>query len=394
VNILFISTKSPYPLSDGHSQRTFHLLAEAAKKNNIYFLTFFLSDEERANFKEIEKLCRWAKGFTLPVQHSRLRLIAGLIKNVFSPVPFVAQKYRTSEMAREISLVLSREKIDVVHLDMLPLMNYYPEVKKYPLVMVDHNVESSLLLRQITHTGNIFVKMFWKIQYRKLYNFEKEQLGKAKCSVAVSEMDREDLLRMNPSARVTCVPNGVNVRYFMPGPIAAEKNKLIFVGGLNWFPNLDGMTYFCERIYPLIVDKIGPVETVIIGKANKQFKYASIVKQVGFVDDIRPYVRETKVYIVPLRVGGGTRLKILDALAMGKAIVSTAIGCEGLQVEHDRHLVIADEPQLFANAVVDLFANEQKRGELGRAGRQLAEKKYDWEILGEEMQHVYEESKA
>lgn len=389
MNILFLSTKSPLPTNDGHSQRTYNLLLQASKKHKVYFLTYFLGKEEEERFSEIQQICSYAKGFTLPIQHSKMRLLIGLLINLFSVQPFVSQKYQTREMITAIKNILSERKIDVIHIDMLPLMSYYPEVKSYPIVLVDHNVESLLLKRQVVYTRNPFSKLFLWLQYLKLFNFEKKQVPRANCCVAVSGKDRDELRKMSPSARVEVVSNGVDVDYFAPGDIKEEKNTIIFVGGLNWFPNMDGMTYFCEKIYPCIARQIGSFETIIIGKQQNGFKYSSLVKQVGYVDDIRPYIKKAKVYIVPLRVGGGTRLKILDALAMGKSIVSTSIGCEGLAVEHNKNIMIEDDPEMFASAVVELMKNEQKRINLGINARQLVKAQYDWKLLGEMMDKIY-----
>ncbi|MDD5259288.1 MAG: glycosyltransferase [bacterium] len=389
MNILFLSTKSPLPTNDGHSQRTYNLLLQAGRKHKVFFLTYFLEKEEEERFSEIQKICSYAKGFPLPVQHSKIRLVLGLLKNLFSLQPFVSQKYCTVEMAKAIKKILNENKIDVVHIDMLPLMSYYPEVKNYPVILVDHNVESLLLKRQIAYTRNPFTKVFLWSQYLKLLRFERKQIARVSCCVAVSGQDRDELRKMSASAKVEVVSNGVDVDYFAPGDIKEEKNTLIFVGGLNWFPNMDGITYFCEKIYPRIAKQCGEFETIIIGKQQNVFKYSSLVRQVGYVDDIRPYVRKSKVYIVPLRVGGGTRLKILDAMAMGKSIVSTSIGCEGLAVENNKNIMIQDDPELFASAVVELMKNEQKRIELGNNARQLVKDQYDWKLLGEIMDKIY-----
>jgi polysaccharide biosynthesis protein PslH len=389
VNILFLSTKSPLPTNDGHSQRTYNLLLQAGKKHKVYFLTYFLGKEEEERFSEIQKICNYARGFPLPLQNSKIRLVFGLLINLFSLQPFVSQKYRTREMAATITKILNENKIDVVHIDMLPLMSYYPEVINYPVILVDHNVESLLLKRQAAYTSNPFTKVFLWLQYLKLLRFEKKQVSRASCCVAVSGQDRNELRKMSPSAHVEVISNGVDVDYFAPDDIKEEKNTLVFVGGLNWFPNMDGMTYFCEKIYPRIAKQIGEFETIIIGKQQNGFKYSSLVRQVGYFDDIRPYVRQAKVYIVPLRVGGGTRLKILDAMAMGKSIVSTSIGCEGLAVEHNKNIMIGDGPEMFASMVVDLMKNEQKRIDLGNNARQLVKDQYDWKLLGEMMDKIY-----
>jgi glycosyltransferase involved in cell wall biosynthesis len=392
MNLLFLSTKSPYPAKEGHTLRTYNLLKYSAGNNNIFFLTYFLSAEEKESFGELKKICRQAFGFDLQVNKSVFLLFWGLLKNLFSPLPFVCQKYRTKDMYAQIKLLMRQEKIDLVHVDMLPLMNYYELIKDKPVVLVDHNVESLLLKRQVEHSANLFMKIFFWLQYLKLYKFEKEQISRAKCCVAVSEQDKNELKKMNPAAIVKVVPNGTDINYFRPDYPKNELNQLIFVGGLNWLPNLDGVTYFLEEIYPEVKKQTGEVDLIVVGKVKEGFKYKDMVKQVGYVPDIRPFVNNAKVFIVPLRIGGGTRLKILDAMAMGKAIVSTSIGCEGLEATDGKQIIIKDNPCDFANAVVDLLSSSQKRMSLGENARRFVEDKYRWELIGEKMNRIYSET--
>jgi glycosyltransferase involved in cell wall biosynthesis len=389
MNILFLSSKSPYPLKDGHSLRTYNLLKQVSKNNNIFFLTYFLNTDEEENFNELKKVCRYAKGFRLHINNSSASLVLALFKNIFSELPFVAQKYRSKEMINEIKRILNEEKIDLVHVDILPLMNYFELFKSYPVILVEHNVESLLLRRRIRYTKNIIFKFFLWTQYLKLFTFEKRQIGRAKCCISVSNQEKEILKDMSKKTFTEVIPNGVDVNYFYPQDKDQEKDSLIFVGGLNWFPNLDGMLFFYEKILPVINKLAGEIEITVIGKENKYFKYAKGLQQLGCVADVRQHVLSAKVFIVPLRIGGGTRLKILDAMAMGKAIVSTSIGCEGLDVENGVHLIIEDNPYSFAKAVVELLNNGKKRKWLGENARRLTEEKYNWELIGKKMNEIY-----
>ncbi len=389
MNILVLSSKSPYPLKDGHSLRTYNLFKQVSRKNNIFFLTYFASKEEEDNFTEIEKICKMALGFKLPVANSRFLLIWALVKNLFSPLPFVCEKYRTKEMLDMIKKILNEEKIDLVHVDILPLMNYYGIIKKYPIVLNAHNVESLLLKRRVSCTTNLLERLYLWIQYIKLYTFEKKQFLLANCCAAVSQQDKEFLQKMSPNSPVHIIANGVDIDYFSYDGKNSETDALIYVGGFNWFPNLDGMNYFCEKILPIITGQIGYIQTFVVGKEDKKFQYADKITPVGCVEDTRPYINKAKIFIVPLRVGGGTRLKILNAMAMGKAIVSTSIGCEGLDVQNGINIIIEDKPERFAEAVVELLNNDKKRKLLGDNARKLVEEKYTWEEIGEKMNEIY-----
>jgi glycosyltransferase involved in cell wall biosynthesis len=169
---------------------------------------------------------------------------------------------------------------------------------------------------------------------------------------------------------------------------------MVFVGGLGWFPNLDAMRYFCDSVFPLVLHECPEANLTVVGKNPDERAARSIaahpgVRLTGMIDDIRDTVSAAAVYVVPLRMGGGTRLKILDALSMGKAIVTTALGCEGLEVIHGEHLLIADEPQTFAREVLRLLANPDLAVELGRRGRELVRKRYEWKVIAEAMEEVY-----
>jgi polysaccharide biosynthesis protein PslH len=389
MKILFLSSNSPYPIKDGHSMRTYNILAQIAKRNKVYFLSYFLTNEEEKKFNQIKKICVSAKGLHLTLTRSCFQTFFALVKNIFSSLPFVAEKYFSKEMVSEIKLILKQEDIDVVHVDILPMMIYAPLFTGYPIVLVEHNVESLLQERRVKLTNNPISKLFWYLQYKKLSAFESKQVGSATCCAAVSYQEKKLLSEMNSEARIEIVPNGVDTRYFQPNG-TVQSDSLVFVGGLHWFPNSDGMSFFLEKIYPVITKSLRNIKVVVIGKENSNFKYAGKIEQVGFVDDVRPYVHSAKVFIVPLRIGGGTRLKILDAMAMGKAIVSTSIGCEGLEVVKNRHIIIEDDPLKFANSVIELLLDEKKRKSLGENARKLVEEKYEWEIIGKKMNEIYE----
>lgn len=388
MNILFISTKSPFPLKDGHSLRTFNLLKQASNKHNIFFLTYFLSKEEAADFSHIQAFTKSAQGFPLNVHNHKFLTSFKLFLNLFSLNPYVADKFKTRRMTSAIKQILNEEKIDIVHIDLLPLMGFHKIIRKYPIILVSHNVESALLYRRLKHAKNMIVKLFLLLQYYKLYAFEKKQTGRASSCIAVSDKDRELLQKMQPQAKIEVVPNGVDTEYFKPDSLAQE-NKLVYVGGLDWFPNLDAVKYFSQSIYPELLKLGNNLKVEIIGRLPRNYKRDKNFNYLGFIRDVRPYIEKAKVFIVPLRIGGGTRLKILDAMSLEKAIVTTSIGCEGLEVENGTHLIIEDTPEGFARAVEVLLKDDDKRKALGVSARKLAEERYNWEDIALKMDKIY-----
>ena len=235
------------------------------------------------------------------------------------------------------------------------------------------------------------------MQHRRMLRYEGGALRRFDGILAVSDADRETFARLYPGAvkrPVQVVSTGVDTDYFAPSavdaPESAIRNELIFTGSMDWLPNEDAMLFFCRDILPLIRAEEPGVHLTIVGRtptpAVKKLADASGVTVTGRVDDVRPYIREAAVYIVPLRIGGGTRLKIFEAMAMGKAVVSTTVGAEGLPVTNGEHVVLADEPRAFAASVVGLMRDRESRARLEAAARALVVERYDWSAVAGELE--------
>jgi glycosyltransferase involved in cell wall biosynthesis len=194
---------------------------------------------------------------------------------------------------------------------------------------------------------------------------------------------------------VTSIPNGVDTAFFDGVRVPEVANNLVFVGGLTWFPNRDAIGYFCDLVLPLVAAQVPDVTLTVVGKspdprAVREIAGNERVRLTGLVDDVRPLIAQAAAYVVPLRVGGGTRLKILDALSMGKAIISSPVGCEGLEVRHGEHLLVADDPQAFAAEIVRVLRDRTLAQRLGAAGRALVERRYEWTVIAGDLLRVYE----
>jgi glycosyltransferase involved in cell wall biosynthesis len=227
---------------------------------------------------------------------------------------------------------------------------------------------------------------------------EKEERAwcpKVSLNVTVSEDDSRYLSQLAPEARFAVVPNGVDTGFFTPGDedLSAEGN-VVFVGGTTWFPNKDALQFFSESILPAVRAKSPGCTATWVGRATEKersgFGQVAGLSLTGYVPDVRPYVQRAGCFVVPLRVGGGTRLKILDAWAMGKAVVSTSIGCEGLDAVDGENILVRDSPEDFAEAVSDVLLNMELRNRLGRKARATVESTYSWTVIGKKMHHVYE----
>jgi glycosyltransferase involved in cell wall biosynthesis len=306
----------------------------------------------------------------------------------------VAQKYDAPIMRQKIREILRKQQIDLVHVDMLPLTVYVNEFNHLPKVLVNHNVESVRLYRWFKTEHNPLKKAYLGIQWLKLRSFERSVMSKFDCCVVVSKMDRQLLREMGVSNKLFVVPNGTDTNFFSPEGEASKENSVLWIGHMDVHTNKDAVLYFWRDIWPVLVERHPSTMITFVGTAppkeiREVTKKNPQVKTTGFVDDIRPYVHEAAVIVVPIRIGSGTRIKILDTMAMGKAIVSTSVGCEGLDVTHGKDILISDDPKDFADSIIKILKNQHMRSNLERNARYLA-RTYDWDFINEKQELAYQ----
>jgi len=317
----------------------------------------------------------------------------------------MALRLPSAEFRAKLRALLERERFDVVQVEGIEMGPYLEQVAgSGPLVVFDdHNAEYVLQKRAFeTDIRDVrrWVGAFYSlIQWRKLSRYEAALCRLADRVVAVSEADAEALRALVPGLRVDIVPNGVDTEFYnvqipmTKSQLAIGLWSLVFTGKMDFRPNVDAVIWFCEEVLPLVRREVPGVRFYIVGRSphRRVLRLAKdpAVTVTGYVDDVRPYIAAASVYVVPLRVGGGTRLKVLEALACGKAIVSTSLGCEGLGLTPGRELVVADTPQEFARQVVELLRNPERREELGQAARRFAEERYDWRLIVPKLERVY-----
>ncbi|HEX6178953.1 MAG TPA: glycosyltransferase family 4 protein, partial [Thermoanaerobaculia bacterium] len=252
-----------------------------------------------------------------------------------------------------------------------------------PVVLFEHNVEHLIWKRLATHELRPIHRVLLNIEAWKMRRREAIACRQADLTIAVSDTDADRLREISPAARLVSTATGVDTDYFLPAGAPASDHSLVFTGSLDWFPNEDAILHFLSAILPQIRAAVPDTTVTFVGR-NPSAKLQAAVRNVagarltGTVDDVRPYVRDGAVFVVPLRIGSGTRLKIFEALAMGKAVVSTTVGAEGLGLDHGAHFLQADTPADFASAVISLLRDPQRRDALGTAARDLVESRYSW----------------
>ena len=390
MNILQIAPKIPYPLYDGGAIGIFNITKYLALRgNNITFITF--SYDDKTDYQELQKYCR-----VLTVKKNNKNSKIGAFLSFFSKVPYTHKKYFCSEIFDLIDEELKNNSYDIVHIDHLHMSIYGKYIKKkykLPVVLREHNYETLIWERLYKNEKNFFKKMFFKNQYSKINVYEPEECKFFDKCLMVTKDDLNKLLSRNQNINTEVVPAGVDIDYFSNFDNAIiQKKTILFIGSLEWFPNLDAFKWFYKKIFPLVLKKVPDVKLYVIGK-NPPEEIRNIkdpnVEIYGMVEDIRPFVSKANVCVVPLRIGGGIRIKIIELLSMKKAIVTTSIGIEGIDVIDGEHLIVKDSENDFADTIIKLFNDDDLVYKLGYNGFNLIKNKYGWNIIAEQIENIY-----
>lgn len=394
LRILVLDEEFPFPPDSGKRIRSFNLLRRLAKMHEIHYLAYGRSDSiSYAAFKDAG-LHPVAVPNMIPDKSGPL-FYARLAANLLSGLPYIVTSHYSELFKTEMMHLIGDLSFDLILCEWTPYAQYVRDIENIPRVVVAHNVESRIWRRYFDTEKNPAKKWYISRQVAKLEKFEKEIFDTCEGITAVSQSDACEITGICPGARVQVVDNGVDLEYFnhRAGPI--DKDGLVFVGTMDWRPNQDAVTYFVKEIFPLIREKRPTVHAVFVGRKPPEFimAYNNIegIKIVGSVEDIRPYVRGAAIYIVPLRIGGGTRLKILDAMAMQKPIVSTVVGAEGLDVSDGKNILLADSAESFADRVLELLNDGELQARLAQNGRTLVEEKYGWDSLAVKLERFLQE---
>ena len=394
--LLVLCQTLPFPPDGGVNIRTYNVLRLLAREFAVTALCFYRASDRRtpaeveaslAGLREIVS----AEAFPIPQERSRARFLYDHLRSVIAGRAYTKFSYESGAVRARLRELLASRRFSVIHFDSLDLCAYLPAVEQLPVVCVHHNVESRLLHRRAMAESAPWRRWYIAHQARLLEREERHWCPRVALNVAVSKSDAQALARIAPTASIAVVPNGVDIDYFQPD--AGVERDVLFVGGSNWFPNRDARDHFASEILPLIRSRGCDARVKWVGHASSAdrtlFHDLHGIEMTGYVDDVRPYFREAACFVVPLRVGGGTRLKILDAWAMGKAVVSTSVGCEGLDAVDGENILIRDTPASFADAVHAVCTDPSLRRRLGNRARATAEGIYAWDRLGAQMIDTY-----
>ncbi|HEX3867597.1 MAG TPA: glycosyltransferase [Gemmatimonadaceae bacterium] len=398
MRILWLSHFVPYPPSGGALQRTFHLLRHAAERHEVHLLALnqprLLSTPAAVQdaTDALAKLCASVRVIPIPAERSRLHRMFAAARAVLGPDPFDVVWLRNTEF-RDAAIERLTMSVDLVHVDTIGLWPVVDTCRRSPIVLGHHNIESELILRRAAHETGWRARILTR-DASKLRKLEQRASARAAMNVVVSSLDGGRLESIAPGAGVEVVDNGVDTEYWRPTTTSAENNGIIFAGTLGWYPNRDAVEFLVSQIWPLLSSSNQGRRLFLVGRdppemARQAAETDPRIQVTGFVPDVRPYMRDAAIALCPIRVGGGTRLKILDALAMAKPLVSTAVGIEGLDLIEGKHYLRAESAAEFVDQIRLLESDSDLRRQLGAAGRQAVVERYDWSVIGRQLDSAY-----
>ena len=390
LRVLYLTSKLPYPPTDGGRIAVWELIKRLAERGHYVTLCCFSSETNQQSVSPLEQFCH----VELIHHDTHNRLIPALL-NIFLPIPYTISKYYSKRMVEAVSSLLVSYQFDLVHIEPLHMAHYLPIAKAFslPVILREQNVES-LLIERFSREARGLQRFYARLQVPKLRRYEAKMCEQADLCLTITEEDARRLRSLNPRIRTVVIPAGVDTQHFYPKfGEAEEPYTIVSVASMDWPPNVDGIMWFCNRVFTKIKEQLPQVKLYIVGKnpplAVQKLSNGLDIVVTGFVEDIRDYIARGSVFIVPLRIGSGMRLKILQAMAMGKAIVSTSVGAEGIKVNNGRDIVLADTETEFAKAVVELIVDAEKRHRIGKNARKLVECYYSWDRVIDSLEQVY-----
>lgn len=387
MRILWVKAGKLLPVDTGGKIRSFNLLKQLRARHETTLLSYYGGAVDREYETEIERRIPGTVALNTGEPDSTIGQSLHYLLGVFAKAPYAVRKF-TSPSVRSLIERWDREgRFDVAICDFLSASLNFPQSVNTPVVLFQHNVESALWQRQARHEANPIKRLVFKLEAAKMLRYERAAVRRFDHVIAVSESDRKLMSDMTDSSRISVVPTGVDLSEYAvvdgQAPTEAREPLVLFVGSMDWEANIDGVDYFCREIWPEVVMEAPGAKFRIVGRnppARIKKLASDSVEVTGRVPSIVRHLHEATVFVVPLRVGGGTRLKIFEAMAARKAVVSTTIGAEGLDVHDGEDILLADTPKTFARSVVTLLKDSDRRKRLETGAAQLAANN-DWATI-------------
>jgi polysaccharide biosynthesis protein PslH len=392
MKILWVKANKITPVHSGGDLRSFNILRQLAKHHELTFLSYYdgPSDADyEANLQD--ELPGSVCVSTGQQQGSVVARGFDYLRRLRDPAPYAVTRFASESVRASLNHCLS-ERPDVAVCDFLDAAINFPQHTQIPAVLFQHNVESEIWRRHASNGLSGVKKLIYRMEFRKMLRYEQQALARFDHVIAVSDHDKKLMSAWTEPERISVVPTGVDTQLFCPDNSVRQQPLVIFVGAMDWEPNVDAVKYFCADIWPSVSAEVPQARFRIVGRnPDRRVKAleSSSIEVTGRVPSVVDHLREAAVVVVPLRVGGGTRIKIYEAMATGKAVVSTTVGAEGLNVHHGQDIVLSDKPKEFAESVVRLMEDEQIRTRLGSAAAALV-CDYGWPVIAAKFAEILE----
>lgn len=384
MKIVIIDEEFPYPLNTGKRIRSYNLARGLAKWREVHYFAYGIKDSD--SFRHFRETGLNPVAVPPPFRRKEgLRFYARLFLNLFDRDPYIVSSHYNAAYKRRLKETLKELQPDLVICEWTPYAIFLKDIKNIRKIIVAHNIESTIWKLYECNETNSLKKRYITIQRKKVERFEKRCFGWADGATAVTEEEARTISSFGVDYPVAVIENGVDTGFFHPRDSEVDPNMMVFTGSMDWRPNQDAARFFVGKIFPSIKKKRPETHAVFVGRNPPQvirnLEKTEGITITGTVEDVRPYIARAALYIVPLRIGGGSRLKILEAMAMAKPVLSTSVGASGLNVTDGQNIVISDGAVGFADAAVNLMGDKKLKNKLSENGRQLVLNHYRWEIL-------------
>jgi glycosyltransferase involved in cell wall biosynthesis len=391
MKILWVNSNFLHPTTKGGQIRSLEMLRWLHQWHEIHYVAIQNPSHPEGPRLASEYSSRcYPFPYTVPSKSSPA-FYAELARGLFSSTPVAVSRFDPPGMDTFLADLIRKEQFDRAVVDHLAPTSYFPDLEHS--ILFQHNVETMIWQRNVEHAATLARRLYFKVQARRMFEYERRVSLASGHIVAVSQIDADAMRSLFGVTRVTPIGTGVNLEYFTPPPDPSPQADIVFVGSMDWLANIDGVKYFVQEVLPLIRSQQPACRFAVVGRTPPReiLDFAAAdpgILITGTVPDIRPYLWGAKISIVPLRIGGGTRLKIYESMAAATAVVSTSIGAEGLEVQHPHNIRLADTPTALAAQCLELLGNDAERRRMASAGLKMVSDKYSWESVARDFESI------
>lgn len=407
MQILWLSHIVPYPPKAGVLLRAYYLLKSVAERHSVDLVAFVqrplletyyptldegLDDSRRT----LERFCRSVTFLPIAAIERPLGKVRTALEGLLLKDCYMARWLRSDAGAQVLLRLAGEHRYDLAHFDVISLAPYRKLLPGVPATLGYHNIESHMLLRRAEKDPHLLRKLYFWQEGKRLARYERRMAAQFAGHITCSELDSARLRELMPDIEPVCIPNGVDVGYFSPLRGRTKRHSLIFVSTLSWYPNVDAVLFLLRDIWPALKALVPDVTLDIVG-AGAPPSVVELARERdgvtlhGFVPDIRPLVDAAAIFVCPIRDGGGTKLKLLDAFAMAKCVVAHPIACEGIDITDGVDVVLAESGQEFAQRLASLLDDDERRVEIGAAARELVAGRYAFDAIGSRLEQYLSE---